>query len=160
MVLAYYANQNNTNLPISLWTFIIISCGAIGCVLGGILSQKLGSAKVAFRFLLISGIFCLISPLLYRLPQPIFLSAFLLWGFAVIGDSAQFSSLNTLTDPSAFKGTALTVAVCIGFLLTIPSIQLLQYLTAFINTEWLLFTLVIGPIFGLRSTMYLLKHKL
>ena len=83
----------------------------------------------------------------------------MIWGFAVIGDSAQFSSLNTLTAPPAFKGTALTIAVSVGFLLTIPSIQLLQYLTQNIATEWLLFTLVIGPIFGLRATRYLLNLK-
>ncbi len=159
VVLAYYATQNGTELPISLWTFIIISCGSIGCVLGGIFSQRIGSGRVAYRFLLLSGTLCLISPLLYLLPQPLLLLVFMIWGFAVIGDSAQFSSLNTLTAPPAFKGTALTMAVSIGFLLTIPSIQLLQYLTEFIPVEWLLFTLVIGPIFGLRSTKYLLKLK-
>lgn len=159
VVLAFYATQNGTKMPISLWTFIIIACGSIGCVLGGLFSQRLGSARVAFRFLLLSGIICLISPLLYFLPQPLFLLAFMIWGFAVIGDSAQFSSLNTLTAPPAFKGTALTIAVSIGFLLTIPSIQLLQYLSEFIATEWLLFTLVIGPIFGLRATKYLLHLK-
>ena len=159
VVLAYYANQNGTEMPFSLWTFIIISCGSIGCILGGIFSQRIGSARVAYRFLLLSGIICLISPLLYQLPQPLFLAAFMIWGFAVIGDSAQFSSLNTLTAPPAFKGTALTIAVSVGFLLTIPSIQLLQYLTDYIATEWLLFTLVIGPIFGLRSTKYLLNLK-
>ena len=159
IVLTYYATQHDTQMSVSLWTFIIITCGSVGCILGGIISKHIGSAKVAYRFLLLSGLLCLISPLLFELPQPLFLIAFMIWGFAVIGDSAQFSSLSTLTAPPAFKGTALTIVVSIGFLLTIPSIQLLQYLTEFIAMEWLLFTLVVGPVFGLWSTRYILKLK-
>lgn len=157
VILTYYNQSHQTNISTSLWTFLIIAIGAIGCVLGGIFSTKIGSAKVAFRFLLLSGILCLGSPLFYALPEPVFLGVFLIWGFAVIGDSAQFSSLNALTAPPEFKGTALTIAVSIGFLLTIPSIQLLSLLSEQIDTRWLLFTLVIGPIFGLLHTRKLIR---
>ncbi len=157
VILIYYNESHNTAIPISLWTFIIIAVGAIGCVLGGILSTRLGSAKVAFRFLSLSGLLCLASPLFYDLPVPLFITVLLIWGFAVIGDSAQFSSLNALTAPPEFKGTALTIAVSIGFLLTIPSIQLLGALAEMIDTRWLLFTLVIGPIFGLVHTRKLFQ---
>lgn len=149
LILGYYADKQNITLPASLWTFIIMSIGMLGCVSGGIFSIRKGSAKVAFGFLLTSGILCLLSPLFFNLPPAFFLILMSLWGFAVIGDSAQFSSLNAQKAPVELKGTALTIAVSIGFLLTIPSIQLLQLLTNYIATEWLLFTLTVGPIFGL-----------
>ena len=160
VILMYYNETHNTEIPISLWTFLIIAVGSVGCVLGGIFSTKLGSAKVAYRFLMLSGILCLASPLFFDLPEPLFLGMFIIWGFAVIGDSAQFSSLSALTAPPAFKGTALTIAVSIGFLLTIPSIQLLGFLSEQIGTEWLLLTLIIGPIFGLVHTRKLIEQKL
>lgn len=157
MVLSYYAEQNDLALPTSLWTFLIMAAGVIGCVYGGIASIKKGSAKVAFGFLSLSGLLCLLSPLFYELPPSIFLLIMAFWGIVVIGDSAQFSSLNAQKAPVELKGTALTIAVSIGFLLTIPSIQLLQILTNHLSVEWLLFTLVIGPIFGLISTRKLIS---
>lgn len=159
MALVYYNETHAISLPVSLWTFIIMGVGVIGCIFGGIISERLGSAKVAYRFLWTSGLLCLISPFLYVLPPVVFLSGMLLWGFAVIGDSAQYSSLNAITASPQLKGTALTLAVSIGFLLTIPSIQLLGYLQQVLEVKWLLFTLCIGPAFGLFHTQYLLKSK-
>lgn len=151
-ILTFYNQQHNSEINVSLWTFIIMASGVIGCVTGGISSLKIGSAKVAYRFLLASGILCLLSPLFFIVPPFAFLGLLIIWGIAVIGDSAQFSTLNAQTAPPEFKGTALTIAVSIGFLLTIPSIQLLGFLSEQIDTKWLLLTLVVGPIFGLIYT--------
>lgn len=103
MALAYYKKIHSIALPVSLWTFIIMVAGVMGCIYGGIISERLGSAKVAYRFLWTSGLLCLISPFLYVLPPVVFLSGMLLWGFAVIGDSAQYSSLNAITAPHNLK---------------------------------------------------------
>lgn len=158
-VLTYYNANHDSEIPVSLWTFIIMAAGAIGCIVGGYVSEKKGSAKVAFFYLGITGILCLASPIFFDLPPELFLTILFIWGIAVIGDSPQFSSLNALTAPIEYRGTAITIAVSIGFLLTIPSIQLLGYLSELMNTQWLLFTLVIGPIFGLISTRPLLKRN-
>ena len=160
VVLVYYNETQGTALHPSLYTFIIMAVGAIGCVLGGFISVKRGSAKVAFAFLLISGILCLLSPLIFSLNETVFIALLLVWGFAVIGDSAQFSSLNAQTAPKESVGTAITIVVSIGFLLTIPSIQLLGYLATVIDTKWLLFTLFIGPLFGLIHTWKLVKKNI
>lgn len=160
VVLVYYNEAHDSILHPSLYTFIIMAVGAIGCVLGGFISVKKGSAKVAFAFLLISGVLCLLSPLFFSLNETAFIAVLLLWGFAVIGDSAQFSSLNAQTAPKESVGTAITIVVSIGFLLTIPSIQLLGYLATVIDTKWLLFTLLIGPAFGLFNTWKLVKKNI
>ena len=159
LVLSYYSEIQGIELPISLWTFIIMSLGMVGCVSGGIISVKKGSAKVAFGFLFTSGTLCLFSPLFFDLPPILFLTLMSIWGLAVIGDSAQFSSLNAQTAPTELKGTALTIAVSIGFLITIPSIQLLQLLTNYLPVKWILFTLFIGPVFGLIYTKRLIRAK-
>jgi len=160
VLLVYYNETHNTNLSASLYTFIIMAIGAFGCVLGGFISVKKGSAKVAFMFLLISGILCLLSPLIFNLNEIAFIVILLVWGFAVIGDSAQFSSLTAQTAPKESVGTAITIVVSIGFLLTIPSIQLLGYLATVIDTKWLMFSLFVGPLFGLINTWKLVKKNI
>jgi len=159
LIIAYYNETQGTQFNPSFWTFIVMGAGAIGCVLGGYFSVSKGSAKVAFAFLAASGMLCLLSPLFFILPPFIFLGILVFWGFAVIGDSAQFSSLNAQTAPKASTGTALTIAVSIGFLITIPSIQLLGYLSTIIEAKWLMMTLLIGPIFGLIHTARLIGNR-
>ena len=63
---------SGSNLP--LWAFLIIAAGAIGCVAGGWLSIKAGNARVAFVQLLISGLCCVVSPLILDAPPLVFYS--------------------------------------------------------------------------------------
>ncbi|WP_245701858.1 MFS transporter [Roseivirga misakiensis] len=156
-ILNYYNEQTGSNLNVSLWSFVVIAIGAVGCIGGGFSSIKIGSGKVAYRFLLISGILCGLSPILIHLPPFVFITILIVWGIAVIGDSAQFSTLNAQNAPAEFKGTALTIVVSIGFLLTIPSIQLLGYLSTMIDPSLIFTVLLIGPIFGLIFTRKLLQ---
>jgi len=151
VMLASYNNLHQTSLPVPLWSFDVIAIGGLGCVFGGYVSLKKGSAKVAFGMLLTSGICCLLSPLFFTLPEPLFLAVLLIWGFAVVGDSPQFSTLVAQTAPKHYVGTALTIVNCIGFALTIGSIQLLTFLFQKIAPQYLYLVLIIGPVFGLFS---------
>lgn len=144
-----YQNQQDQDFSIPLWSFIIIGTGVFGCVIGGYISLKKGSAKVAYAMLFTSGICCLVSPLFFFLPKWLFFSALLVWGFTVIGDSPQFSTLVAQTAPKEYVGTALTIVNCIGFALTIFSIQLLSFLENHLPVEWLFLFLLPGPVFGL-----------
>lgn len=150
-LLATYNNLQEVNISIPLWSFIIIGAGGLGCVIGGYISLKKGSSKVAFGMLFTSAIFCLISPFLFFLPTWLFLAALLIWGFAVVGDSPQFSTIVAQAAPKMYVGTALTIVNCIGFALTIFSIQLLVFLESKISGEWLYLALVVGPVLGLWS---------
>ena len=153
---AYLKAKNTTNQPTwwdpSLITFAIIAAGNVGCVLGGIASQKYGSANVAFLALSISGLLCLLSPLLYLLPPPFTLTCYIVWGMAAAGDSPQFSSLVAQTAPPSSKGTALTMVNCVGFSITILSIQLLGVP---LDPQYLFCLLAPGPLFGLWSMKHL-----
>lgn len=142
---------NSETLSVPLWTGAIIALGGLSCIIGGFLSQKMGSHKVAFKALSLSGLLCLISPLLFQLPSSMFLLGWCLWGMAVTADSPQFSNLVAAAIPAELKGTGLTLVNCIGFAISILSIQLLSYLAESINPKYLFLILAIGPLLGLVS---------
>jgi MFS family permease len=148
-----FNSASNTTIPVSIWTFIIIAFGFISCILGGYISLKKGSKKVAVLSLVISGILCFISPLFFQLPVPYFLLVFSFWGMVVVSDSPQFSTMVASSAPAQLKGTALTLVNCIGFSISIVSIQLLSVLVDRIDPIYLFTILGIGPLFGLISLL-------
>jgi MFS family permease len=147
--LSLYATHHAVQLNISFWSFCIIAAGTIGCVLGGLISVRTGSAPVAWIQLLTSGICCILSPLVFFLPKVAFLFFLLIWGITVAGDSPQFSTLNAKTAPQDYVGSALTIVTSIGFFITIISIQLESVLIRVLNPNFIFAMLVIGPVFGL-----------
>lgn len=153
ILLTYIHINPGTQLNIPALSFIIIAAGALSCILGGYLSLKAGSRKTAFIALLSSCICCLISPAAFGIPAPFFLAFLIFWGMAVVADSPQFSALAAQYAPAEVKGTALTIVNCIGFSITIISIQVFNLLTGKINPEYIYLILAIGPIFGL-SVIY------
>ena len=154
---AHFLHQSVTTADISLWSFLIIAAGSVGCAGGGMLSTRWGSARVAAGQLSISGICCLLSPLLFFAPTPVFLLFMLLWGVTVVGDSAQFSALNAATAPPDYVGSALTIVTCIGFAISILSIELVDFLTRQIPPNQLFIALAAGPLVGLRALRPLLE---
>jgi MFS family permease len=133
---------------VSYLSFLVIAIGCFGCIIGGLISQKNGSKKVAFYSLLISGICCLISPWLFNFSHDLFAWVLMIWGFTVVSDSPQFSTLVAQSAPAENKGTALTIVTSIGFAITILSIQLVKLITD-ASKEYSLLILVVGPLFGL-----------
>ena len=150
-VILQFHNQQGTNLNIPLWSFIIIAAGGLGCVLGGYRALSKGSASVAFVALLSSGVCCLLSPILLQTNSLVLLLFLLFWGFMVVTDSPQFSTLVAQTATKELIGTALTIVNCIGFAITIFSIQLFSYAQHIIPFHFLFLLLLPGPIFGLWS---------
>jgi len=147
-ILHMYNQINNEQIPVSTWSFFIIGIGFLSCIVGGKLSKKWGSKEVAFYSLLLSGICCLASPLIFSFNLLFFLFFLLMWGSAVIADSPQFSTLVAQTAPEQHKGTALTIVTSIGFAVTIISIQLLQYFKNYLD-EYVFWLLLPGPLAGI-----------
>ena len=115
---AYISNKPGFTLNVPVWSFLIIGVGSVGCIGGGLISGRIGSATVAVAQLSVSGICCLFSPLFLAAPPALFLALMLLWGTAVVGDSPQFSALAARYCPPEYTGTALTVQNGIGFAIT------------------------------------------
>ncbi len=158
LLLSYYQSlHDGITFDISIWSFVIIGIGSAGCVLGGLLSEKWGTLTTAKIALTISGICCLFSPLVMLQGSFTILVLFLLiWGIAVIADSPLFSTLVAQNAPAEVKGTALTIVNCIGFAITIVSIQLVTGLMEIIEVSNLFLLLAIGPVLG----MILLSKRL
>ncbi len=157
-LIAYGLDHPGTTLNTSLWSFVIIAAGSIGCIGGGLLATRFGSAAVACAQLGFSGLCCLLSGLIYQAPPELFLACLVFWGVVVVGDSPQFSTLVARTAPEQLVGSALTIVNCVGFSITIVSIQLLSMMTKVIAPEYLFIFLAIGPLVGIVS-LYPLMRK-
>lgn len=134
---------------LSLSAFLLIGAGSAGCIWGGYQALRSGSAVVARGMLLASGLLCLLSPLLFLLPAGLSLLFLAAWGFSVVGDSPQCSALVAKHTPAESRGSVLTLVNCIGFAVTIGSLQLLGALAQWGDTVYLMLPLAAGPVIGL-----------
>ena len=135
--------------------FAVIGVGGLGSLLAGKLADRLGRTTLTVASLGVSGLCALGIGLLFGgSPLALFLAC-LLWGFAVVADSAQFSAcISELCDP-AYTGTALTLQTSIGFLLTLVTIRLIPAFEQAVSWRWAFALLSIGPLFGLIAMLVL-----
>jgi predicted MFS family arabinose efflux permease len=159
LILIYYLKLSPYELNISLWSFIIIASGSIGCIVGGMISKKVGSTKIAFIQLGLSGFCCLISPIMFNTAVPIFLTFLIIWGIVVMGDSPQYSAIIALSAPKELVGSGLTLVNSIGFAITILSLWCVYQFLDMIDISYALMILALGPILGLISMKKLLKKR-
>ncbi len=151
--LSIFSQLNGKDFSISLWSLIIIASGFLGCLFGGLISQKLGSRWVAAVALACSGFCCLMSPFIFTFSQELFLAIMIFWGVMVVADSPQFSAMVAQNAQPEVRGSAITITTCIGFAITIGSIQLLNFLQKEIPPNYLFFLLSPGPIAGLTALL-------
>lgn len=140
------------------WSFAVVAAGSVGCVAGGRLSGRYGSAAVAAVALAVSGAACLVYPLLTDAPDGIKLTLLIVWGIAVIADSPQFSALSARHCPPVLVGSSLALQNSLGFTLTIISIFVATALFGLIG-EKVLWLLAPGPVLGLLALRPLLGGR-
>lgn len=139
-------------LNIPLLSFLTIGIGGLSCVIGGYISRSLGVKQTASYALFLSGMCCLVSPLIFFIDNSSLFVLFLVfWGMMVIADSPLFSTLVAQNAPAEIKGTALTIVNSIGFFITIISIQLVTILHTSTYTNYIYMILAIGPALGLMA---------
>jgi MFS family permease len=155
----YKSHYPATDYNVSLLSFVIIASGSIACVLSGLISQRYGPKRTGTAALLLSCICCLVSPFLLLNGSLVAFILFLfVWGMTVIADSPLFSTLVAQNAPAESKGAAITIVTCIGFAITIFSIQLINALINDKNAVYIYLLLAAGPIFGL-SALFMEKDK-
>jgi sugar phosphate permease len=96
-----------------------------------------------------------ITPLLFGLSPWLVVPIFAVWGFAVVADSAQFSTMVTETASAEVRGTALTLQTAFGFLLTLITIQGVPVLADSWGWRWVFPLLALGPVFGIWAMLRL-----
>lgn len=162
LLLELYSRTSGEPLNIPLLSFLVISAGGLGCIVGGFLSQSWGSARVAFTALLISGSCCLLSPFIFHWPLVVFLVLIFVWGFTVAPDSPQFSTLVAQYAPGHLKGTALTIYNSIGFSISSLSLVVIDrvyYSQGFFAGENTFLLLGAGAIMGLPYVWRLVRSQ-
>ncbi len=139
--------------------FFVLGAGALGCVVGGLVSQRFGSARVAGSLLATSGLCCLAAPWLMTAPDALFYAWLVLWGISVAGDSPQFSTLTARNAPPQAVGSVLTLTNSIGFAISIVSILLFVFLAETVPLQHLVPWLALGPALGLWALWPLVRAE-
>ena len=103
----------------------------------------------------ISGTCALTIRLFVDAPSWLVLIVGLVWGFWVVADSAQFSTMVTEFADQAYVGTALTLQLAIGFTLTVATIWLLPLLEDAFTWRWAFAFLAPGPALGVVAMLRL-----
>lgn len=128
--------------------FTVLGAGMVGCVLGGRLVQRYGSARVATVQLATSGLCCAVAPWALGAPDGLFALWMLVWGITVAGDSPQLSALTARNAPPQALGSVLTFTTCLGFLISIISIELFVRWATAAPLASVLPWLGLGPLLG------------
>ncbi len=142
----------------SLTAFGVIAVGGLGSLLAGQLADRYGRTTVTMASLLISGT-CAVGVGFLFGGNPLLLAGVcLVWGFAIVADSAQFSAAVSELAPREYVGTALTLQTSLGFLLTLFTIRMVPPLVTAVTWHYAFAFLAIGPIVGIGA-MYRLRRS-
>jgi MFS family permease len=154
MMLSAYRQAGLSDTQAQLAAFAAIATGAAGCVAAGYLADRLGRTWVTIASLAVSGSCALLVGFL--VDDPFWLTLVcVIWGFAVVADSAQFSAAVSELADRRYLGTALTVQTCIGFMITLITIAAVPTLVEMVGWRWSFLVLVPGPIFGIVAMLRL-----
>jgi MFS family permease len=136
-------------------TFAMFAAGGLGCWLGGMLADRWGKPRTAALMLVVSGSCSLLIGLLFGASPWLILLVGLVWGFTVVADSAQFSTMVTEYADQAYVGTALTLQLATGFTVTVATIWLIPLLQQVLGWRWAFAILAPGPILGVLAMLRL-----
>ena len=139
----------------ALATFAVIGVGGIGCWVGGVLGDRWGRTNTTILMMAVSGACALGIGLLFSDPTWIVLVVGLIWGFTVVADSAQFSTIVTELCDQAYVGTALTLQLALGFTLTVATIWLIPVFEDAFGWRWAFAFLAPGPLLGILAMLRL-----
>ena len=150
---SYGSEPEGSFSSVSYLSFWVIAPGSLACVAGGYLSEWMGNKIIATGALALSFACGLVSPWMFGLPFPLFIFFLLFWGLVVIADSPQFSTLVAQTAPKELTGTGLTLVNCLGCLISVMSLQVINGLKNQISEQYLYMFLALGPALGLAALM-------
>lgn len=138
-------------------TFAVIGAGGLGCLAGGALGDRWGRTKTTALMMAVSGTCALLIGFLFAAPAWVVLLVGLVWGFTVVADSAQFSTMVTELADQAYVGTALTLQLAVGFTLTVVTIWLVPLLVNAAGWGWAFAFLAPGPALGVLAMLRLMS---
>jgi MFS family permease len=135
--------------------FAVIGVGGLGCWAGGVLGDRWGRTRTTAAAMAVSGTCALTIGLLFRGPLWLLLAVGLVWGFTVVADSAQFSTIVTELADQSYVATALALQLAAGFTLTVATIWLVPVLEDAVGWRWAFAFLAPGPALGVVAMLRL-----
>jgi len=148
MMRASFAATGDSPRLAEFASFLVLGTGAAGCVIAGLIADRVGRTVVTSWAMGISSVCCLTVGFLFQ-ESPVWLFALAaVWGAVVVADSAQFSACITELGEPRYIGTALTLQTCIGFLLTTVSVGMIPSLERAVGWRYVFIALAPGPILG------------
>jgi MFS family permease len=140
--------------------FAAVAAGAVGCLIGGVVADRVGRALTAAGIMIVSATCALLIGFAHDGPLWLFVVISVVWGVFVIADSAQFSALVTELSDRRYVGTALSLQMGLGFALTVLVISLMPLIAdALGGWKWTFLVLVPGPAIG-AAAMLMLRHRM
>ena len=139
----------------ALAAFAVIASGGAGSLVAGKLADRLGRTVVTSAAMAVSGVCCVAAGLFFGGSPWLLFAVCLVWGFAVVADSAQFSAGASELCPQERTGTTLTLQTSLGFLLTLVTIRLVPALERLLTWRWAFAALALGPAAGIWAMLRL-----
>lgn len=140
-----------------LMAFIIIAAGAISCAVAGWVADRIGKAELTIIAMAVSGLCALLFALTFGGSVWLTVLISVVWGIAIIPDSAQFSVLVADHAKGDQAGSLLTFQTALGFALTIVTVQLAPIVAGHVGWAVMMGLLALGPVFGIISMWGLKK---
>ena len=150
------AGQKN----VSAAAFLIIASGAVGCIWAGRAADRGKEDSLKGRIarrawvtnvsMFVSGACCLLAAAVFDHFR-LLVAVCLVWGVAVVADSAQFSAIISEVADRRYLGTALTMQTVMGFLLTVFSIRIVGAISAAYGWHWAAASMAVGPALGILA---------
>lgn len=129
--------------------FAVIASGGLGSLLAGRVADQWGRTRITIASMIISGVCAALIGLFFG-HNPLLVSLIaVVWGFAVVADSAQFSAAISELAVREYMGTTLTLQTSLGFLLTLVSIRLIPVVVEWVGWQWAFTILALGPVCGI-----------
>lgn len=143
---------------IGVLTFSIIGIGGLGAGLAGVWADRFGRPLIAGGAMAISGVCAVLTPFVFGSHPLVVVPLFMVWGFTVVADSAQFSTMATEESEPQLRGTSLSLQTALGFLLTLVTIRGVPIIAGAAGWRWAFPVLALGPAFGVWAMTAMARH--
>ncbi len=140
-----------------LTAFASIAAGALACGAAGWAADRIGKAELTVIAMAASGASALAAAASFGGPVWLVAAVALVWGVAVIPDSAQFSALIADFAPPDAAGSLMTFQTALGFALTAVTVQATPMAAEAVGWPLTLALMALGPAFGIRAMAPLLR---
>lgn len=140
-------------------TFVAVAAGVPGCLFAGWMSDRAGRCTTTIVMMAVSGGCAAGVGFAFDGPGWLLAAIVVIWGFSIVGDSAQFSAAVTELSTPELTGTALTLQMGVGYALTMVAIRLLPAVADALGSwQWVFVVLAPGPVIGLIAMARLRRH--